>query len=282
MRTRMFLGLVFVVACGDDSDPQGGGGSGAGEATTSVGVTTTGAVTSSGTSTASSTTGSAGGGGGAGGGVECDSATPDGFAVCYADAYCAAAFVDCGCSEQDWQTEAECHDFFLDVWTDIITEMEAAGATYNPACADAMVAAIDCSTREELQVIACPGCTVFHGSLPEGSRCSEDLPECANGLQCDGGVCVSACPLAQGAPCTDTDQCEAFLACEQGTCTAAPSAPSPCADGVCAAGSWCAPNDLCAPVKPEGAPCDWHDECDSLECHGDVCVAAFPLICEEP
>lgn len=261
MRTRSLVALaLLLVACGDDSDPAGTGGGGAGEPST---------TTAQGT-------------GGTGGGVECDTATPEGFIVCYADAYCTSAFDTCGCSEQDWSTYAECDAFFSSSWGEYVADMQAAGGTYNPACAALYVATIGCFTREEFQALECPACTLFHGSLPQGSACSEDLPECDNGLTCESGVCVSPCAAVEGAACGNTEDCDAYLSCESGTCTAAPSAPSQCADGVCAAESYCADNGLCAPVKPVGSACEWHDECESYECYGSFCVAAFPLICEEP
>lgn len=110
------------------------------------------------------------------------------------------------------------------------------------------------------EIADCQG--VFSGTAPGESSCL--LHE-----ECGSGLCVGL----------DTSA----AACSVGTCVAKPEVADDvdesCADRPCASKPlsetqlYCSEEDLCEPLKPRGASCASHEECDvDLWCPAGVCV----------
>lgn len=146
------------------------------------------------------------------------------------------------------------------------------------------------------------------------------VSDCAQGLLCVSGRCVDVCPVlpVDGEPC-ESFSCAEGHYCEPTTevCAILPEPGEECARGMCAGSAVCewddpadptstrrcvAPRELgapctayeqcasgycpagaCAPLPLEGESCAGTEVCaPALECRGEVCVAAPPILCSMP
>ncbi len=99
----------------------------------------------------------------------------------------------------------------------------------------------DSSTEDEPDVDICP-------AGDEGCAC--DAGECAEGLQCIGGLCTAlGCPPgSEGCVCVDGEFCDDDLICDGGECTSCEfgTFECPCDDSTCQDGLICdAESDAC-------------------------------------
>ncbi|PTL75263.1 Dickkopf N-terminal cysteine-rich domain-containing protein [Vitiosangium sp. GDMCC 1.1324] len=141
-------------------------------------------------------------------------------------------------------------------------------------------------------------CAVRKG---EGQRCSlgpDEVDPALRGAQCnDGLVCKGAgldsegnplsgsCvkPSAEGGPCMDapannygfSDGCLTGLSCVNGVCTLPPVSGECPASGTCRPGvAYCADDNTCQPLRPNGAACDIPPQCASRNCADGTCTPA--------
>lgn len=195
--------------------------------------------------------------------------------------------------------------------------------TYDPAkaaeCLDAQ-RALGCDLTFSVQPAACT--EIFIGTIDTGGACGTD-EECAGDAYCDGAACpetTGACAprKANGAACSGSNECQAGLGCQMGTCRVASSnrdgacegttglgcpfdqlcsGSSGTEPGVCtdidalttaALGEDCNPQGLerlcqvglsCAAVGIEGLGADF--DCVEPVGAGEACFIGFPSMCPE-
>jgi hypothetical protein len=149
--------------------------------------------------------------------------------------------------------------------------------TYDAECFDTIEAGIadaECAWPPDDDRHPCHDhCQIFHGSKAEGESCKrfDDLvSNCAQGLLCDAGRCISPCErlsgLAVGEVCRDPvtfeelDRCADGLTClgQTGRCAVAPAAGEACLGGECDANSYCDyyTGEICRARVGEGGNCD--------------------------
>ncbi len=103
-----------------------------------------------------------------------------------------------------------------------------------------------------------------------GDDCT-DRSECNVGLSCPDGICRGREIVAVGDSCDQERRCPYASVCAGGICEEQQLLSEPCASpGWCASG-WCDSSGRCAPLKPEGQPCDINTECIG-SCSGGFCV----------
>jgi hypothetical protein len=142
--------------------------------------------------------------------------------------------------------------------------------------------------------------------VPKDGACGGSADQCEPGLVCagagadgQGNALPGRCepPSDEGGPCPPapaaggyvSSGCKLGLLCRQGVC-AAPPASGPCAVDPGGSGdsckrytAYCDPSGTCAPVKPDGAPCNGNQECASA-CvwQGGSGVCGPNVTCAEP
>lgn len=217
-----------------------------------------------------------------------------------AEVMCALYF-DCNCADhQDpdrFTSREHCEaEWKAKVQMDI-DEADAAGLTYDPDCAGALLAAFEdlgCETNLAaalLQLAEDTGCKVFYGDKTGGQSCTDygalGGDDCAQGLACDGpGTCVPVepppgpgdpCP-SEFAPCTGDAVC---IDLGDGlSCHTFPGTGEPClgAPDFCAEGLSCdQASKTCGPAPGEGEPCAMaflsQNQCAAgLACEAGTCV----------
>jgi hypothetical protein len=146
----------------------------------------------------------------------------------------------------------------------------------------------------------------------DGTLC-DDADVCTQGDSCQGGVCVSAGPVADGTVCDDDDLCTQQDTCQAGFCTGSdpinctvldqchlagscdpqtgicsdPEAEdgTACDDGI---GGDCIQSDACqagvcvgGDAVADGTACDDGDLCSQSDsCQAGACTGADPVVCE--
>jgi hypothetical protein len=106
-----------------------------------------------------------------------------------------------------------------------------------------------------------------------GSACHGD-GGCTPGLTC-GPADVCASWIGAGADCTSTQTaCGNGLYCGSGgTCVELPLVGASCADsGSCWEGFCSTPEQICKPLRPNGALCDSYEQCQSGSCASGLCT----------
>ena len=125
-------------------------------------------------------------------------------------------------------------------------------------------------------------CSLLHGDRKAGQSCSTGGGEstCAQGLLCQGAICVDPCDSPDvGQPCRDGG-CAAPAVCDFSTdlCVALPGAGEPCLNNACDGGLSCIAG-TCSGPRDNGEECMGHDHCASGNCPAGYC-AARPLLGE--
>jgi hypothetical protein len=218
-----------------------------------------------------------------------------------AGGYCNAVF-SCQCEDYPYASPNECFADLLEAYDIVNDEAFLSGLLYDGTCPAAELSEIESlacrgAIPEVPSNICVPPCNVWHGNLGAGYPCqvlasSAELglawSTCAQGLICQGEVCVNPCmgtgPLpAIGQPCPQ-GVCAAGAVCDETmTCVAAPVLPGagqPCLDGACATGTVCvAAANTCATLPTTGQPC-LENQCDiNSVCDSGLCIAKPPLAC---
>jgi hypothetical protein len=125
------------------------------------------------------------------------------------------------------------------------------------------------------------GAHTSHTDLTYGLLCDVDQ----KGAYCDykTNVCVKVKPL--GAACDGRDgQCGKDGDCYKGKCVAGAEVGASCKDIHCIASAHCdAKTTVCVASTPLGGKCSTHDDCASLWCIHETCVAhGPPEVCVPP
>jgi hypothetical protein len=122
--------------------------------------------------------------------------------------------------------------------------------------------------------------------VAENSACGEGTADCIPGTIChptDGRCTRVQLATTAGAACGETTltMCDPLsnLHCDRttGQCATLPGNGQPCVDmgffGMCGAGAYCGPDDLCHTKLADGAACENDNWCQSDECRG-TCLPA--------
>ena len=189
-------------------------------------------------------------------------------------AHCVSA-QECDCSLT--VSQAGCESTLNAHWRARLQAGADRSLTYDAECFDTIDAGIDdanCAWPPRDDRHPCHDhCQVFHGDREEDESCKrfDDLvSNCAQGLLCTGGRCISPCEglsgLAVGEVCrdpatsTELDRCADGLTClgQTGRCAQAPAAGEACLGGECDADSYCDYNtgELCRARVGEGSGCE--------------------------
>jgi hypothetical protein len=177
------------------------------------------------------------------------------------------------CSCADDLEEDDCEVSRRREWDRRIEEARRLELTYDAECFETQIeTAIEygCWGASKFEPHLCEGfCAVFHGNRELGESCDgfdEVVSNCAQGLVCSDGRCVSPCEsltgLAAGERCMTPEgepieTCALGLQCsyETMTCLALPELGQPC-QGECSYGSWCDYNTyVCVQLRGEGEDC---------------------------
>lgn len=108
----------------------------------------------------------------------------------------------------------------------------------------------------------------------EGESCAS-VP-CAEGLSCNGVVCLAPAPAGQ--PCAGGLCAEGALCnWDVDVCEGAPGIGAACLFGECGSEAFCDtstdPNGICAAIQADGQACTGHAQCDSGYCPRGYCEA---------
>lgn len=154
----------------------------------------------------------------------------------------------------------------------------------------------ECSQIEDTALDDCgPGLYCLNGKCGDPCKVSEEgepcYIRCADGLLCTydlesgDATCKKAAQL--GESCEQTT-CDSDLVCDSETleCAEPPGSGEPCF-GSCADPAWCDTSDpdsanwICKDPQPNGASCEYDNECESLDCDSSTkkCNAEQPFIC---
>jgi hypothetical protein len=207
----------------------------------------------------------------------------------------------CDCSVNFYRDEDHCLDVVELRGNDADWVAEGAELAYDGACVSTLATIrreLGCDVAEDGFV--CLPCRPFFGTAAAGEPCRKlgvtvDVDTCAQGLRCDGGICVELCPtatLGEGEPCAagieSLGTCEPGLHCDAVTqaCTVSPALGEPCPDRICTTDAWC---DLTTPDGPTcterreaGASCFLDASCESDRCENERCTAPEPTVCSLP
>lgn len=190
----------------------------------------------------------------------------------------------CACDRT--AAQGGCTPQLEDTWLARLRAGGDLGLTWDADCVTSIGTAIDdagCAWPGTATANPCREfCQIFHGDRTEGQTCEGHdalVSNCAQGLLCDDGRCVSPCEalsgLPEGARCYDfdagqaLDRCAEGLSClyPSGRCTRAPAAGAACLDGNCDADSYCDwDTDLCRALPGLGDSCDYSDCREGLAC----------------
>jgi hypothetical protein len=123
---------------------------------------------------------------------------------------------------------------------------------------------------------------------------------CKDGLVCKGAALTTvgkvragrcALPAALGEACEASaadaqmhiSGCQTGLTCPAGTCALPPTSGACAAFGFCRPGAaYCAEDNTCAKVKPDGAPCGRDAECEGGTCRDASVCAHAATFCPQP
>jgi hypothetical protein len=171
--------------------------------------------------------------------------------------------------------KGSCEDNRTQLWDERIAEGRSRNLTYDLECFEAQVeTAIEygCWGAGKFEPHLCESfCAVFHGNHELGESCDgfdEVVSDCAQGLLCSDGKCVSPCGrltgLGPGERCVTPEgqyieECAEGLECSWDTQTCVvlvlPEIGQQCT-GECAYGAYCDYNVYtCMPLLGEGANC---------------------------
>lgn len=212
--------------------------------------------------------------------------------------HCSLA-VNCGCAQgdpEDLDSAAQCRESELDRIEPDKEAAEAAGLEFDEECAareSEFWSALGCGAPEDADfgdVFCAIDCPLWHGKVGPGEDCiqvADRATNCAQGLDCIGGICQDQCNnwrLAEGAKCYDaanppTGTCVAGTFCDVGDtdrCQPTPSAGEPCPKGACDEDLWCnpyaEPEPRCETLGAVGSLCDSDQGCVSGYCIDSRCA----------
>lgn len=199
------------------------------------------------------------------------------------DAHCGSATA-CGCDFARPDADA-CVPELEVRWKARASEAQARGLRYDAACLAGITAEVEaygCYWPGGASPLCDRFCAVFHGDAAEGDDCSGDdvlVSDCAQGLACHEGTCVSPCAglggRGEGERCGDDlrgqfDDCADGLWCAwwtTGLCQRSAGPGESCSNAECATGLVCDwRNDVCVTARTEGQSCDDADCAEGLSC----------------
>ncbi len=214
----------------------------------------------------------------------------------------------CDCFEGTVLDVDLCKMQYQSQWQMMIEAADAAGLTYDGNCVGWMLDAytdLGCRTSidpEEFGLDECSQCKFFHGDKQAGQPCTPpDNPllaladECAQGLYCNGEVCVDPCSKAGEGQSCEYSGCQDGLVCvfeydpETGESSAICVRPAgegeDCLDTACAEGLWCqsgydpetqAETATCIKPAQQGEDCSEKPCGEDLQCDYEsyTCVPA--------
>jgi hypothetical protein len=204
---------------------------------------------------------------------------------------------ECGCPPDStfYDSASTCRDVTKTLADQVRQVASLENLTWDPSCLGATLDIIDdagCGAAFDLpdddETCRRP-CHYLYGSKAEGSECSwvgDRASECAQGLECAGGVCLDPCGdgtpglAGEGDPCL-SNTCGSGLTCdwENDRCVKLPQAGSPCPLGACVEGAFCEledPNDpmtqmVCKSPYAFGEACRGHSQCETGYCPAGFC-----------
>jgi hypothetical protein len=220
----------------------------------------------------------------------------------YTAAKCQLMLGDCECTTSP-PSQAECQEFYASYFQ-MKADARAPELAFDPACADQVLERLEefaCGTQADFQP-QCDRCfspsQIFHGDVGEGAPCTEQAgySDCAVGLECDSGVCVSLCNVTvfgEGEMCFDEEHvplgvCDDGLRCDHLTltCVPVPALGEACPDGACEPGTHCNSDPVmpvCVASPADGEPCP-DNICASSHstCEGQPAICVPTLwVCEQ-
>ena len=98
------------------------------------------------------------------------------------------------------------------------------------------------------------------------------------GVYCDGTLKRCAAVKPRGAACSVDVECGDDGRCAAGACAPGLALDENCHEAACAKGLFCNASDRCEPRRALAAACVLDDECVSLHCEREHCVAARSAI----
>ena len=101
-----------------------------------------------------------------------------------------------------------------------------------------------------------------------GDDC-EESSQCAVGTRCDENVCRSFIRARVGEPCDQIRRCPYRSVCSGGVCVKTHALGEPCTPNVGCMSGFC--DEVCQPLKPIGAPCQFAMECRHARCTDGRC-----------
>ena len=220
------------------------------------------------------------------------SPTPEGLV----NQQCSLA-VNCSCEGgNQFESVEQCTNSVLPSYDNEKEAAEQAGLEYDEDCATRQFEFMDeigCGyfTDELLSELTCAlNCSLYHGYVGPGEACVQygsRSTDCAQGLECVGGVCADNCNnwrLAEGATCYDaadqpTGTCVTGTFCDIGDtnkCVALPGQGDPCPAGACEEDLWCnnydEPEPFCDVMVGINRECPTDAACESGYCIGGTCA----------
>lgn len=191
-----------------------------------------------------------------------------------AEQICAQLF-ECSCAS-GYADEASCVETQSQLIAARIDTVLDAGGSWDPACAGQLAktlhewACLAPTMASQASAFDSRSCPLLRGTVAAGMDCSHDVlgDDCADGLMCIAGVCVTppTLPVPRGELCNydwETLPCESGSYCgwddnyEQRICRALPKAGDACTEYLCGPQA----NDLiceantCVPAPGAGEPC---------------------------
>lgn len=220
-----------------------------------------------------------------------------------AAAVCSAEH-DCDCLAPAWPDRETCVDSEILRLQDSAVIASDHDLSYDGACVGLRVKAYaDAGCDRDVALEPCAlSCKPYVGEAAEGEPCERlgitvAVDTCAQGLRCEGGVCVPSCalahPLEEGAPCAagieSLGECTPTHYCTPDTerCAPRPRVGESCPDAVCEADAWCDRSSadagsnagVCVARRAAGAACTVDTQCQSDRCVDDACTAVPASAC---
>jgi len=202
-------------------------------------------------------------------------------------AECADRFANSSCDTAAFADEAACAESLTATHETDNDKFFDAGAKYNPECASLGLESWPFSGR--CQSI----CAVFTGDAAETESCDiEEGVLCQQGLLCHEGRCTEPRNLIAdvGEPCAGGQNrvCAQGLACDGSLCVTAPAIGAAClpigADAtptLCDTEHYCDDNGLCQETRAVGQTCTRAEMCHTFACVTGQCAPGSrePLVC---
>lgn len=232
------------------------------------------------------------------GGCKDENIDVNGFVNAWSERVCDAV-VDCNCEYPGGSAYDHCVSQ-LGVGGSTEAELnKVEGLSFDGACAQEQIdriGSLGCGVFVPDPNAKCERpCKVWHGPMGTGATCTtiNGYDNCAQGLTCDGGVCVNPCAEPDlpsiGESCAPGFGCEEGAWCDTAsmplvpTCKALPSAGEPCLAAefgyACGEGLQCDLSDadapVCATLPGEGEECPDGICGENLLCD----TSAAPAVC---